>query len=246
MDQKRICCPVSGGAISFAAAYLHSLGFTVTDDPDPDSAHLLLPVPVTQEIPMLLKQLVPPLPEDILVSGGNLDWASDRYRTVDFLKDPYYLARNAAITAQCAMNIIKSHISGTLNDFPVLVTGWGRISQCLRRLLDKKGADVTIAARKDADRAMAGALGCRGISFEEAMDSSGHYRLIVNTVPHMVLPDIPVRSGCVILELASKPGVSGGNIIDGRRLPGRMAPEESGKLIAETFIRLSLGKEAIP
>ena len=82
--------------------------------------------------------------------------------------------------------------------------------------------------------------------FEEAMDSSGHYRLIVNTVPHMVLPDIPVRSGCVILELASKPGISGGNIIDGRRLPGRMAPEESGKLIAETFIRLSLRKEATP
>ena len=243
MDRKHICCPVYRDAISYAAGYLQNLGFTITDCPDPDAAHLLLPIPITQDTSSLLQPLIPSLSKDILISGGNLDTIADKFRTVDFLKDPYYLALNAAITAQCAMQIIKSHITDSLNDCPVLVTGWGRISKCLCRLLEKNCADTTVAARKDADRAMASALGCRGISFEEAKDSSMHYRLIINTVPQMVLPDIIVRGDCVILELASKPGVSGTNIIDGRRLPGRMAPEASGKLIAETFIRLSLEKE---
>lgn len=242
MDPKRICCPVCGGAVSHAAAILSSIGFTVSDIADPDAAHLLLPVPVGQDLPTLFESLVPPMSENVLISGGNLDAVAARHRVVDFLKDPYYLAQNAAITAQCAMTIIENQIP-SLTDFPVLVTGWGRISKCLCRLLEKSGAEITVAARKEADRAMAGALGCRGISFEEAKDSSTRYRLIVNTVPHMVLPDIPVREDCIILELASKPGVSGANIIDGRRLPGRMAPEASGKLIAETFIRLSLEKE---
>ena len=44
----------------------------------------------------------------------------------------------------------------------------------------------------------------------------------------------------LLLELASRPGMSGSKIIDGRGLPGKMAPVRSGRLIAETFIRLSL------
>ena len=59
----------------------------------------------------------------------------------------------------------------------------------------------------------------------------------------MILPDIRLGSNCTAIELASTPGMAGDGIIPARGLPGKMAPAESGKLIAETFIRLSLRKE---
>ena len=64
---------------------------------------------------------------------------------------------------------------------------------------------------------------------------------IINTIPTMVLPK--VSDHCVAIELASKPGMDGDHIISARGLPGKMRPEESGKLIAETFIRLSQKQE---
>ena len=90
---------------------------------------------------------------------------------------------------------------------------------------------------------MVTALGCRSISIEAAAAESDRYDVIMNTAPALVLPNIKQKEGAVILELASKPGMSGKNILSCRGLPGKMAPEVSGRLIAETFVRLSLGKE---
>ena len=64
------------------------------------------------------------------------------------------------------------------------------------------------------------------------------FDLILNTVPVLLFPQANVQERAVILELASKPGITGSTVIDARGLPGKMAPEESGKLIAKTFIRL--------
>ena len=47
------------------------------------------------------------------------------------------------------------------------------------------------------------------------------------------------KADAVAVELASTPGMAGDNIISALGLPGKMAPESSGKLIAETFLRLS-------
>ena len=67
---------------------------------------------------------------------------------------------------------------------------------------------------------------------------SQQFQVILNTVPAMILPNLSARDDAVILELASSPGMAGQNIISARGLPGIMAPEESGKLIADTFMRL--------
>lgn len=243
MRQKRICCPHLSEAVRYAAAYLRDLGFEISATPDADAAHLLLPVPTFPAAESFWEHTLPNLSSEVLISGGNLDGRLDRYKTVDYLKDPYYLAENAAITAECAIEIVRNQLGTSLGGCPVLIIGWGRIGKCLCRLLEKAGADVTVAARKDADRAMIGALGCRGISIDDAALELPHYQVILNTVPEMVLPDMVTRSDAVILELASKPGMSGAGIIDGRGLPSKMAPAASGKLIAKTFLRLSLKKE---
>lgn len=237
MPEIIVCCIPRSEAVRHAARYLSSLGLTVTEKPEPDVTHLLLPVPSFPNGDEYLAHILSGLPENIRVFGGNL--ASPllkRYSTVDFLKDPYYLADNAAITADCAIQIAENKTD--VANCSVLVLGWGRIGKCLGAKLSARGADVTIAARKDADLAMIHALGYHAVPISRISEELHHYRIILNTVPEMILPEINTHPEAVILELASKPGMSGNNIISARGLPGKMAPAASGKLIAETFIRL--------
>lgn len=241
MFHRTILCVQRSDAIRRAAGYLSDIGLQVTHKAAPDVSHVLLPIPSFPTGDEYLAHILTDLPDDVIICGGNLHSALlSGYRTVDFLKDPYYLAENAAITAKCAVEIVEKKLQEDFNECPVLVVGWGRIGKCLCRLLQRSGADVTCAARKDADRAMIRALGSRSISIEDAAAELNRYRVILNTVPAMVLQDMKTRPDAVILELASKPGLSGGQIIDARGLPGKMAPEVSGELIARTFLRLLL------
>lgn len=40
------------------------------------------------------------------------------------------------------------------------------------------------------------------------------------------------------IDLASKPGIGGTDVLWARGLPGKFAPESAGKLIAQTILRL--------
>ena len=231
-------------AIRYAGEYLSEMGLQITRKAAPDISHVLLPVPSFSSGDEYLAHVLTDLSDDVIISGGNLNSPLlEGYAAVDFLQDPYYLAENAAITADCTLRIIKNKLTSPLSSCPILIIGWGRIGKCLCKLFENEGAAVTVAARKDRDRAMCSALGCRSISIDAAADEADHYDVVVNTVPALVLPNIKAKEDALILELASKPGISGKNILDCRGLPGKMAPEVSGRLIAKTFIRLSLGKE---
>ncbi len=244
MLHRTILCVQRSDAIRYAAQQLSDMGLQITNKSAPDVSHMLLPVPSSAVSDEYLAHVLADLPEDVIISGGNLNsLLLDTYPTVDFLKDPYYLAENAAITARCAIQIVEKQLGKQLTGCPVLVVGWGRIGKCLCHQLEKMGADVTCAARKDTDRAMIRALGLRSVSIDDAAAESMRYRVILNTVPVMVLPDLATQPDAIILELATRPGISGKNIIDARGLPSKMAPAVSGELIARTFLRLSLGKE---
>ncbi|MBR3974055.1 MAG: hypothetical protein IKJ99_08920 [Oscillospiraceae bacterium] len=237
MSKETICCICRSEAIRYAAKYLQDCGFHVTYKAAPDVTHLLLPIPSFKNGTQYLAHLLSDLPDDVIIAGGNLSTPLlDHYRTVDFLQDPYYLADNAAITARCALRLVeeKTELSGA----KVLVLGWGRIGKCLGKLLQFKGADVTIVARKDSDLGMINALGYNPLQIQSVEKNLQEYDVILNTVPAMILPEMIASSDCVILELASKPGMIGPNIVSALGLPGKFAPVESGKLIADTFIRL--------
>ena len=60
--------------------------------------------------------------------------------------------------------------------------------------------------------------------------------MIFNTVPALVLPDAPADA--LKIDLASKPGIGGTDVLWARGLPGKFAPESAGKLIAQTVLRL--------
>lgn len=251
MDEKIVYCAGRRASARYACTYLESAGLTVTDNLSQNMTHLLLDVPSFNaagnlqdgsSIDVLLSQLKP----DVIICGGNLNHPSlAGYQVIDLLQDHYYLAENAYITAECALEIGLSKSTIIIRQCPVLIIGWGRIGKCLAALLKALDAEVTVAARKETDRAMITALGYRAIdtgSIPEHLDS---YRLIYNTAPEMILPRSVAKNmhpDCIKIDLASKPGMDGEGIIWARGLPGIHRPESSGKLIADTLIRL-LSKE---
>ena len=240
MFKGTILCIPRSEALRAAATALSELGFCITRKCEPDVTHVLLPVPSFPNGDEYLAHYLTELPDDVIISGGNLSSPLlEQYITVDFLQDPWYLAANAAITADCAMQIIEKEIPIT-DDCKVLVLGWGRIGKCISKLLQQKGYDVSIAARKPQDLAMIKALGYSNLPIYDADSVISRYDLIVNTVPELILPHAGARTEGLILDLASKPGITGGKILTARGLPGKMAPDRSGRLIAETFIRLSI------
>ena len=251
MEEKLIF--VAGGtkACQFAASWLQSLGLPVTDTSDSHVRYLLLDVPSFRSDGQLrnggsMEALLSSLPKDTMICGGNLsNPALDGYETVDFLKDEGYLCENAYITAECALDTALPYLGRTIRNCPVLVIGWGRIGKCLSQLLKNLGAEVTIAVRSPKDRAMIHALGYAAVDTEELPLCLSHFRLLYNTVPCPILDRDQMalcHPDCVKIELASKDGIAGEDIIIARGLPGIHMPESSGRLIAETFLRLCYGR----
>jgi dipicolinate synthase subunit A len=243
MDSTVFYIDAGAPALIFAAEYLRSHGVRVVSSPCPDVTHLLLPVPTglsEESLEALLAQLSP----DVTVLGGHLD----RYhcRKLDLLKDEGYLAKNAAITADCGMRLAGDLLGIVFRGCPVLIVGWGRIGKCLGKSLGAIGADVTVAARKESDRAMARALGYGAMDLSRVELS--RFRVIINTAPAPVLSAAQLQvcpKNCIKIDLASSRGLEGDDVIWARGLPGKMLPESSGKLIAETVLRLT-GTEVTP
>lgn len=231
-------------ACRYAAAFLKNQGATLVDHPTPEVTHLLLDIPSFASDGSLrgggdLDAILRTLPPDTTIIGGNL--GRNYKNSIDLLTDEGYLASNAAITAECALRVAGQHLPTTLSDARILILGWGRIGKCLSLLLQKIGTDVTIAARSRKDCAMAGALGLRANDFSTLRKCLSGYTLVFNTVPELVLrkEDTAPCKRCILIDLASKPGIEGDNVLIARGLPGVYAPESSGKLIADTILRLS-------
>lgn len=225
---------------------LQTFGFPATDHPTPEITHLLLDIPSFLPNGRLwngddIQPLLSMLPETITVVGGNLQHpALEGYRKLDFLQDAYYLVENAAITAECALKVAAPLIRTTFADTLTLILGWGRIGKCLAQFLKGLHCPVTIAARKEADRAILHALGYDTIDFKELPNRLSQYRLLFNTVPTPILSAslFSDLKGCVKIELASTNVIGNEHTIIAKGLPGTYAPESSGKLIAQTFYRL--------
>lgn len=239
-------------ALMAAAEALKSKGYGVVTRPCESVTHLLLPVPSFDPDGTIkgggdLDELLQMLPKNITVVGGFLP-EMPGYKTMDLLKDPSYLAGNAYITAHCAIRLAMLRLPVTMRGCKVLIIGWGRIGKCLTRLLRALEADLTVAARKESDRAMAKALGYSAIPLTEMESRLDRYRLIFNTVPAPVLSAeqaAECRENCLKIDLASQLGIDSPDVLWARGLPGKDAPESSGALIAKTAISLLDRKELL-
>lgn len=221
-------------ALAVAAGILEKEGIGISQDPGWEVTDVLLDVPVfrpgglTREA---LHTLLASLPRQVRLWGGNFN--IEGYVCRDLLKDETYLWKNAGITARCALELADIGAGAS-----VLILGWGRIGTYLGRMLSETGGDVTVAVRKETDLLRLQALGYKAVMLPALPRT---FDLAINTVPCPVLDSARLGQHCTKLDLASVKGITGADVIHATGLPGRYAPEESGKLIAETILRL--GKE---
>ena len=233
MDRILLYPVGSTEACRYAADVLRSRGMDMADHPSPEVTHLLLDVPSFCADGSLrgggdFRELLRRLPEGVSIIGGKIPETYSGFRCMDLLLDEGYLWENAAITAQCAVQLAARRMGGIFRGQTVLVIGWGRIGKHLCRLLTGLGAQVFLASRSDAHRAEAESFGIRT---EPKYDC----RVVFNTAPGITL-DEEAFTGLKI-ELASTPGFRGEDVLEARGLPGIYAPEQSGTLIAKTILR---------
>ena len=229
MKQPTMYIPMPNAALTAAACHLRSRGVVFTDTAQ-EAEYLLYPAPTKLE---MLNECT----MDQTVIGGNLDFLNERVERLDLLKDPYYLATNAAITAEAALGLILKELHCEVTQANILILGWGRIGKCLTHQLHHLNANVTVYARKDTDRAMLRALGYRYITREELGRSLGRYHCIVNTAPAPILSPEEgrtMRRNALKLELASGMQLPGDDVIAAHGLPGKYKPDAAGVLIAKT------------
>ena len=226
------------GALDCCVKLLMEKGYAFTSCLADPVTHLLLPIPSVDEqghikgdgpLPEVLEQLSP----SATVVGGNLprDLLGDR-PFIDLLQDEAYVCQNAYITAHCAMALAAERLDTTFRDCPCLIIGWGRIGKCLAEVMTRLDAMVTVAARNPRDRAILDALGYETVAVSE-IDPT-RYALIFNTAPELLLPDC--KGSALKIDLASRPGITGKDVIWARGLPGKMAPAAAGKQMASRLL----------
>ena len=167
-------------------------------------------------------------------------------QVVDLMQRRDFAVGNAAVTAEVAAELMMKSGERCLWGSRVLVTGWGRMAKILALRLYALGALVTVAARKDGDRAMARALGLDSCDFDGIYEQAEEFDFVANTVPARVLEDdllALLRPDAVLLELASPPGgfdaeqarSLGLPVLAAPGLPGVYAPYTAAELMRETI-----------
>lgn len=152
---------------------------------------------------------------------------------------------NAVPTAEAAVLIAMKNTDSVLYKSKILITGFGRISKALVKILKGFGAEITVAARKKEALCWAEIYGCNTIETSSLCRSADKYKYIFNTVPALILTKdflSKVRPDVFIADLASKPGgvdfeyASSHNIntVHALSLPGKYFPETAGEIVAQT------------
>ena len=239
MAFRTMYCAGKTPALITARKILSEKGMQFDDSPNWNTRHLLFDVPTFRPglwTESALETLLSSLPHDIIIWGGNLKHpALESLHTVDLLQDEIYLQGNAEITAECTIPIAESAMQLPWIKTDALIIGWGRIGKSLAGLLSRLGCQITVLTRSACHKAEAEST---GFSVIDSPDDISPFHLIVNTAPTHIL-SVQEDSSAICIDLASVRGITGDNVIWARGLPGRFAPEQSGKLIAETILRLS-------
>ena len=167
-------------------------------------------------------------------------------KTIDYFEREELQILNAVPTAEGAVYIAMQERPYTVCGSKCLVVGYGRIGKVLSSLLKGLNASVTVSARRFEDLASIRSMGIMPIKTKNIEQTAGEYDIIFNTVPAAVLSKEQCADcdpKCIKIELASQPGMDDPSVISALGLPAKYAPESSGKLIADTFIRLLQRKE---
>ena len=222
---------------------------------------VLLPLPVTRdgvylntplwEHSLSLEEVFCAIPEKATVFCGMSEKLPVQYQegVVDYAEDEAFLLKNAYLTAEAALGIAITKTPISLLGASVLVTGYGRIGAFLAQMLRQLGAKTYVASRRSFHLAEIELEGYTPVSYDVISNILPQMDMIFNTAPTLVfnenfIQNIPLD--CFFVDLASMPGgvdeyaaeKRGLKVIRALSLPGKFAPVYSGKIVADTLIRL--------
>lgn len=231
----------------------------------PQCTVVVLPLPVTNDAVFIhtpfslekvrIEEAFAHINKHATVLGGIVSPAVQRYAEnagivlIDYFEREELAILNAIPTAEGAVEIAMRELPVTIFGLNCLVTGYGRVSKVLCATLKALGARVTVAARKQSDFAWIRLAGCEPLPIAQLGDAVSEMELIVNTVPAIVLDEAvlsKVKSGCLVIDLASKPGgvdfetakTIGVKTIWALSLPGKVAPISAGEIIKSTILNI--------
>lgn len=187
-----------------------------------------------------------------IVFGGGINteveklFESKQIKIIDYLKREELSVLNAMITAEGALEIAMRRLPISIYDSNCLITGFGRVSKALVKILNALGAKVTVVARKQGDLTWAKVYGCQSCNIKNLAEISKEQDVIFNTVPSQVIDSHVLKQtkkDCLIIDLASSPGgvdfekanELGISAELALALPGKVAPKTSGLIIKETI-----------
>ena len=249
--QRRFAVIGTDPRLAAAGRALARAGFAVGGPEQTALAdYILLPLPLDESRTPLAELLRAAKP-GALALGGKLSAqarqiaAEAGVELVDYFAREELILCNAIPTAEGCIGILLQQRTRTLWGAEVLVLGFGPVGQALAVRLSALGAGVTVCARRPEQRALAESLGLRAAPLTALAGLAPAFDTVVNTIPAPVLGDgvlARLRSGSLIVDLASKPGGTdfaaaarrGHRAIHALSLPAACAPETAGEAVART------------
>lgn len=185
-----------------------------------------------------------------MVSAQTAALAAHRGLTIhDYFRREELAVANAVPTAEGAVQIALEEMGVTLHRARALVLGYGRVGKLTAHRLQALGARVAVAARSWEALAWADAYGHDAVPMDRLGDALGECDLVVNTVPARVLTReflSGLREGCLVIDLASKPGgvdfqgaaELGTRCVWALSLPGKVAPLTAASALRDTIYNM--------
>lgn len=153
---------------------------------------------------------------------------------------------NAVPTAEGIAEIALRELPITVKGAKIFVLGFGRTGKAIGELFKAMGADVIIGARRASVLAEAEKIGFKAVNISDDFEIPSKIRMAVNTVPARILSEKHLKQlkGCLYAEAASAPygtdlekaRAAGVKALLASGLPGKIAPESAGEIIAKTII----------
>ncbi len=162
----------------------------------------------------------------------------------DMLKSEVFSLNNAFLTSQGALRLLLDNTDDCVRNKKVLITGFGKISMFLSKMLFDLNMKVTVAARNEYQLFVAENSGYETVKISDICNNISEADFIFNTVPFEIFSEKNIselNNDCIYFELASVPfGVNknhfvkyGKNFVSGSGLPGKYLSEASAKLMKD-------------
>lgn len=186
-----------------------------------------------------------------LLIGGRIPLALSGVGAVsaDLLQRDDLAVLNSVPTAEGALQIAMEELPYTIRGLCTVVCGMGRVGSTLARLMQRVGADVTVAARSSRDFAICEAEGLKSCTYSHLRRILPEALLVYNTVPALIfdreLLDCMNREA-LLIDLASMPGGTDFEYAAKRRirtihalsLPGKVAPAGAAQIIQKVIYNI--------